>query len=82
MQRAETPEDNLARGLKNMWNTVLKPNPGLWFDIAQLPSEEVLKHRMLKSLIRECGIPEALRKRVRSSAKEYSSILDSNASFL
>ena len=48
-----------------MWNTVLKPNPGLWYDIAQLPADEVLKHRMLKSLIRECGIPENLRKRVR-----------------
>lgn len=82
MQRTETQEDNIARGLKNMWNTVLKPNPGLWFDIAQLPAEEVLKHRMLKSLIRECGIPEALRKRVRSFFEAYCSILDSNRSFV
>lgn len=46
-----------------MWSTVLKPNPSLWGEIDRLPTEDVLKHRMLKSLIRECGIPEPLRKK-------------------
>lgn len=65
MQRPEAQEDAIARTLKNMWNTVLKPNPSLWMDLSHLPPDEVLKHRMLKSLIRECGIPESLRKHVR-----------------
>lgn len=74
-QRAETQEDNLARGLKNMWNTVLKPNPGLWIEIAMMSGDEVLKHRMLKPLIRECGIPETLRKRVRPFVRTISALL-------
>jgi hypothetical protein len=58
-------DGGIAGGLKNMWNTVLKPNPALWAELDRLPPDEMLKHRMLKSLIRECGVPERLRAKVR-----------------
>ena len=67
----EPQEEGLARGLKQMWNTVLKPNPALWGELDRLSAEDMLRHRSLKSLIRECGIPEPLRKKVRPSALSF-----------
>lgn len=68
----EPQEESFSRGLSKMWNTVLKPNPSLWGELDRLAPDEVLKHRMLKSLLRECGVPEPLRKKVRRQYSPFS----------
>lgn len=61
------PTEQTDGFLRNIMGSVFKKsNPALWADLDRLPPEEMLKSRLLKPLIRECGIPEPLRTKVQS----------------